>query len=107
MHPDGRAVATYLGVKAVIAKSFERIHSANLVNFGVLPLVFRNPADYDTIEPDDALSVENWSEAVVKGESIVLSNERSGAKIECTCALSEKQTAVMLAGGLLNHITFA
>jgi aconitate hydratase len=97
----------YLGVKAVIAKSFERIHSANLVNFGVLPLVFRNPADYDTIEPDDALSVENWSEAVVKGESIVLSNERSGATIECTCALSEKQTAVMLAGGLLNHITFA
>lgn len=97
----------YLGVKAVIAKSFERIHSANLVNFGVLPLVFRNPADYDKIEPDDALSVENWSEAVVKGESIVLSNERSGATIECTCALSEKQTAVMLAGGLLNHITFA
>lgn len=97
----------YLGVKAVIAKSFERIHSANLVNFGVLPLVFRNPTDYDKLEPDDALRAENWREAVVKGESIVLSIERSGATIECTCALSEKQTAVMLAGGLLNHITSA
>jgi aconitate hydratase len=97
----------YLGVKAVIAKSFERIHSANLVNFGVMPLVFRDPADYDALEQDDALSAENWREAVAQGRPILVRNERTGATIECTCALSEKQTAVMLAGGLLNHITSA
>jgi aconitate hydratase len=97
----------YLGVKALVARSFERIHTANLVNFGVLPLVFRNPADYDMIEPDDGLSAENWREAVAGGKPVVLRNERSGKTIECTCALSEKQTAVMLAGGLLNHITSA
>lgn len=97
----------YLGVKAVIAKSFERIHSANLVNFGVLPLVFRNPSDYDAIQPEDGLSAANWREAVARGEAIVLRNERSGAAIECTCALSERQTAVLLAGGLLNYITSA
>jgi len=95
----------YLGVKAVVARSFERIHTANLVNFGVLPLVFRNPADYDGIEPDDGLGAENWREAVARGEPVLLRNERSGKTIECACALSEKQTAVMLAGGLLNHIT--
>jgi aconitate hydratase len=95
----------YLGVKAVIAKSFERIHSANLVNFGVLPLVLRNPADYDGILPDDGLSSGNWREAVARGETILVRNERSGATIECSCALTAKQTAVVLAGGLLNHIT--
>lgn len=97
----------YLGVKAVIAKSFERIHSANLVNFGVLPLVFRHPTDYDRIGPDDRLIAENWREAVAKAEPIVLRNERSGVTIACACALSEKQTAIVLAGGLLNHITSA
>jgi aconitate hydratase len=97
----------YLGVKAVIAKSFERIHTANLVNFGILPLVLQNPADYDGIEQGDGLSAENWREAVAKGKPVVLRNERSGKTIECTCALSEKQIAAILAGGLLNHITAA
>jgi aconitate hydratase len=97
----------YLGVKAVIAKSFERIHSANLVNFGVLPLVLRNPADYDGILPDDGLSAENWREAVARGEAIALRNERSGAAIECSCELSARQTDLVLAGGLLNYITSA
>ena len=97
----------YLGVKAVVAKSFERIHSANLVNFGVLPLVFGNPADYDGLESGDGLSAENWRDAVAKGEPVLLRNERSGKTIECTCALSAKQTAAILAGGLLNYITSA
>ncbi len=97
----------YLGVKAVIAKSFERIHSANLVNFGVLPLTFRDPSDYDAMRPEDGLSATNWREAVSKGEAILLRNERSGAAIECACALSERQTAIVLAGGLLNYITSA
>ena len=54
----------YLGVKAVIAKSFERIHAANLVNFGILPLVFEDPADYDSIEAGDRLSAAGWRDAV-------------------------------------------
>jgi aconitate hydratase len=95
----------YLGVKAVVAKSFERIHSANLVNFGILPLVFRNPADYDGVEPGDGLNAANWREAVTKHETVVLQNARTGAAIECAYTLSKKQTAVILAGGLLNHIT--
>jgi hypothetical protein len=70
-------------------------------------LVFRNPADYEGIEQDDGLNAENWREALAKGEKVVLRNERSGKTIECTCALSAKQTAAILAGGLLNHITSA
>jgi aconitate hydratase len=97
----------YLGVKAVVAKSFERIHSANLANFGIVPLAFRRPADYERIEPGDGLRAENWREEIAAGRPVVLRNERSGAAVECTCALSEKQTAVLLAGGLLNHITAA
>ena len=96
----------YLGVKAVIAKSFERIHTANLVNFGILPLVFRNPADYDGIEPDDGLSAENWREAVAKGEPVVLRNERSGKTIECTCTLSESRP-LDPGGRPFNYITSA
>ena len=49
----------YLGVKAVIAKSFERIHRANLINFGILPMVFRDRNDFDSLQPDDRLSAEN------------------------------------------------
>lgn len=95
----------YLGVKAVLAKSFERIHSANLVNFGILPLVFKNPADYDGIEQNDRLTSENWRELIAKGQPVVIHNHRSGASIVCTYTLSDKQTAVILDGGLLNHIT--
>jgi len=97
----------YLGVKAVVAKSFERIHSANLINFGILPLVLRHPADYDGIRPDDGLRAADWREALGKAEAVVLRNERSGATIECICELSARQTDVVLAGGLLNYITSA
>lgn len=95
----------YLGVKAVVAKSFERIHSANLVNFGILPLVFHKPADYDRIEPNDPLSAENWRDNVTAGRPVNLINHRTGETIECITTLSEKQIAVVLDGGLLNHIT--
>lgn len=95
----------YLGVKTVIAKSFERIHSANLINFGILPLVFQNPADYDAIEPHDNLTAENWRESVARGNPIEVYNQRTRTAIACTYTLSEKQTAVILDGGLLNHIT--
>jgi aconitate hydratase len=95
----------YLGVKAVVAKSFERIHTANLVNFGIMPLVFKNPADYDKIEKGDRLSSDNWRDAVAAGKSVFIINERMGESIECTYSLSEAQRAMVLEGGLLNKLT--
>jgi len=72
----------YLGVKAVIAKSFERIHAANLINFGIAPLVFKNQADYDSIEKGDTLSCENWRDAIAQGQPVIVKNSRTGAAIE-------------------------
>jgi len=95
----------YLGVKAVIAKSFERIHSANLVNFGITPLVFRDPADYDRIEKGDRLTSENWHTAVAEDKPVFVKNERTSGMIACTYSLSEAQREAILAGGLLNKIT--
>jgi aconitate hydratase len=95
----------YLGVKAVIAKSFERIHSANLVNFGIVPLVFKNAADYEKIAQGDKLVAENWRDAVQAGNPVMIKNERTGETIECTYTLSERQRAIIAAGGLLNYTT--
>ena len=95
----------YLGVKAVIAKSFERIHAANLINFGIAPLVFKNPADYDGIQKGDKLTCAVWHDAFLKGAPVVIRNERTGADIECVCNLSERQRGILAAGGLLNHTT--
>ena len=95
----------YLGVKAVAAKSFERIHAANLINFGIAPLTFKNLADYDTIKAGDKLSCGDWRAAIAEGRPVMLKNERTGASIECVCALSGRQRAILTAGGLLNHTT--
>ncbi|HOI43316.1 MAG TPA: aconitase family protein, partial [Elusimicrobiales bacterium] len=95
----------YLGVKAVAAKSFERIHAANLINFGIAPLTFKNQADYDQIKAGDKLTCGDWRAAFAEGRPVVLKNERTGASIECVCALSERQKAILTAGGLLNQTT--
>jgi aconitate hydratase len=95
----------YLGVKAVIAKSFERIHSANLVNFGVVPLLFESAADYDRIQKGDRLTSEGWREALTAGKSIFVRNARTQEVFTCTSLLSEPQKEAILAGGLLNCIT--
>ena len=95
----------YLGVKAVLAKSFERIHAANLINFGIAPLTFKNQADYAGIQKGDKLTCAVWHDAFAKGAPIVLRNERTGADIECVCALSDRQRGILAAGGLLNHTT--
>ncbi len=95
----------YLGVKAVIAKSFERIHAANLINFGIAPLTFKNPADYDAVKAGDKLTCGDWRAAFAEGKPVLLKNERTGAAIECVCALSGRQKAILTAGGLLNQTT--
>ncbi|MDT8285691.1 MAG: aconitate hydratase [Elusimicrobiales bacterium] len=95
----------YLGVKAVVAKSFERIHAANLINFGIAPLTFKNPADYDQVKAGDKLTCADWRAAVEEGRPVMLKNERTGASIECVCGLSDRQRAILTAGGLLNQTT--
>jgi len=93
----------YLGVKAVVAKSFERIHAANLVNFGILPLVFVNMDDYERIDAGDDLQAPGWKDAVEKGANIKLKDVTKGIEIECMYNLSERQRSIVLAGGLLNY----
>ena len=95
----------YLGVKAVIAKSFERIHAANLLNFGIAPLTFKNPADYSAVQAGDKLACADWRAAAAGGKPVMLKNERTGKSIECVCALSSRQRAILTSGGLLNHTT--
>lgn len=92
----------YLGVKAVLAKSFERIHSANLINFGIAPLVFVNPDDYNKISKDDRLICDNFKDSFIKGENIKLKIERTGETIEAKYNLFERQKKILIAGGLLN-----
>jgi aconitate hydratase len=93
----------YLGVKAVIAKSIERIHTANLINFGVLPLVFEHPADYDRIAAGDHLRIDQVRAALDKGKTTVtLRNDTQDADIPLKLAMTERQRKILLAGGLLN-----
>lgn len=93
----------YLGVKAVITKSFARIHRSNLINAGILPLEFVNEADYDKIAEGNKLSVPDVAKRIMEGTDIVVKNETNGAEILCKCDLSERQKAIMKAGGLLNY----
>jgi len=90
----------YLGVKAVLAKSFERMAAANLVNFGIAPLVFANPADYDAIKLDDPVKAADLRQAIEARTNPQLSI--GGRTVECRLELSTRQQEILLAGGLLN-----
>lgn len=97
-------VPLYLGVKAVITKSFARIHVANLVNAGILPFTFKNEADYDKIDQLDELSLPNIREKLEKGEKITLVNNSKNEEYELdTSHLSDRQRAMLLCGGLLDY----
>jgi aconitate hydratase len=97
----------YLGVKMVVAKSFERIHAANLVNFGILPAVFQNPGDYAKIKAGDRLVVEKTQETVMKENVLSVRNAASGVIIPVKIDLTERQRKMLLAGGLINLIKSA
>ncbi len=92
----------YLGVKAVIAKSFERIHAANLINFGILPLTFVNESDYDAVAASDTVEINNIMTALAKGRDLLLKTSR-GKNIALKYSLSSRQRDILLAGGMLNY----
>ena len=93
----------YLGVKAVIAKSIERIHRANLINFGIVPFVFENPKDYDALKADDKLTLERIRDAVA-GDGRLVVKRAGGESFAIKTALSEREKQLLLAGGLLASI---
>ena len=93
----------HLGVKAVLVKSFARIHRANLVNAGILPLEFACEADYDKIAQGDSLEIKNLIATVKTGKDFLLTNKTNGAEIVCKCDLSDRQKEIILAGGLLSY----
>ncbi|MFO7569999.1 MAG: aconitate hydratase [Smithellaceae bacterium] len=92
----------YLGVRAVLAKSLERIHAANLINFGILPLTFINEQDYDTINAGDDLEITEVREAIAAGRNLLVTNKTRSTSFRAACAASERQKAMLLAGGALN-----
>ncbi len=94
-------VPMYLGVRAVITKSFARIHVANLINAGIMPLTFKNPEDYDKLNQGDTLTLTNVFEGMDKGE-ITLLNETTGESFTLVCSFTERQKAILKAGGLLS-----
>ncbi len=94
----------YLGVKLVVAKSFARIHAANLINFGILPLTFASEADYNAISQGDEWEVRDVRKQIQAGNTVVVRNLTKGVDIQMKHALTPRQVAIVLDGGLLNHI---
>jgi aconitate hydratase len=100
-------VPMYLGVQAVLVKSFARIHQANLINVGILPLVFADPADYGRIAQGDVLRIVGVKDALRQGGAITVIDVTQGFEIRATSPVSDRQVDIMLAGGLLNQIKAA
>ena len=96
-------VPLYLGVRVVIAKSFARIHEANLINAGIMPLTFENPKEYDEIFQGDEISIENIFEGIDSGK-LILRNLRTSKEIKAVCNFTHRQRAILKAGGLLSYV---
>ena len=93
----------YLGVKAVITKSFARIHMANLINAGIIPMTFANESDYDRISADDELEIKNVAEQIKANTTIKVTNVTKGFDFDCIVNFSDRQKEMLYAGGLLNY----
>ena len=96
-------VPLYLGVRAVAAKSFARMHKANLINSGILPLTFADPADYDEIAQGDEIELKDVKKSVITGEKAKLIDKTTGKEYLLTTDFSEREIAILLAGGKLNY----
>ena len=94
-------VPLYLGVRAVLTKSFARIHKANLVNSGIIPLTFVNPDDYDKITLNDTISLPHIQEEIRDGKQVTV--VVNGYEFKADCDVSERQRGALLAGGTLNY----
>ena len=93
----------FLGIRAVVARSFERIHAANLINFGILPLTFSNEADYDAIAPGAEVEIAGIRQALTEGGELSLMDRTSKKRIALAYSLSARQRDILLAGGMLNY----
>jgi len=91
-----------LGVRAVIAKSYARIHRKNLINFGILPLEFENEKDHEGIDQEDILEIENVHKSVESKEPFEVKNKTKGTSFKVKDSLSDKERKEVLAGGLIN-----
>ena len=93
----------YLGVRVVLAKAIERIHQANLVNFAILPLVFKDAGDYEPIDAEDEFLIEDINGAIASADSLVVRNVTKDIAFECNVPLAPRQRKILAAGGLLNY----
>ena len=96
-------VPSYLGIKAVIAKSFARIHIANLINFGIVPMTFVNETDYDKFAEGDGIEIVDFANAVQTQNSVTLVNTTTGQTAELKLNFTKRQRDILLVGGLLNY----
>ncbi|MBQ8876187.1 MAG: aconitate hydratase [Clostridia bacterium] len=96
-------VPLYLGIKAVVAKSFARIHVANLINFGIVPMTLANPDDYDNFAEGDQIEIAGFAAAVAGATEATLVNKTNGKTAKLCLNLSARQREMLLAGGCLNY----
>lgn len=96
-------VPLYLGVKAVVTKSFARIHAANLINAGIMPLTFANPKDYEKINQEDEIRITGVFAGMESGE-MTLEDLTNGEKIQLVCSFTDRQRAILKNGGLLKYV---
>ncbi len=96
-------VPLYLGVKAVVAKSFARIHVANLINFGIVPMTLENEADYEKFNEGDKIEIVGFKAAVAGKEETILVNKTNGESAKLRLCFSARQREILLAGGCLNY----
>ncbi len=94
----------YLGIQAVLVISFARIHRANLVNFGLVPLAFANPEDYALVAQEDKLEISDLRDQLRRGQGIIVKNLTTGTEILANSTLSPRELEILLHGGLLDHI---
>ena len=95
----------YLGVQFVLAKSFARIHRANLINFGILPLTFVNERDYDVVDQEDWLEIRDVPWHLNRNERLLVRNHSKSTQFEVDYDLSDRQKEILMAGGLLNYVS--
>lgn len=96
-------VPLYLGVKGVIAKSFARIHMANLINSGIIPIIFVNERDYDQIDLDDVLEIKHLKKQIKAEKQLIIKNVTKKKDFKAIIPLTQRQREIILAGGLLNY----